>query len=132
MPRVHLRAGLAAVMPLYLHDQAKPGVYFFPLNYSISILKTFQGEHDPGTRSSTRSVPQSRCQVLTFPTSCSGMGAGPWPLPAMGHRRNHLRRNNPKTGWLGGLATPDAPARDKTLTGKQGCAWARQPAQQDK
>lgn len=88
-------------MPLYLHDQAKPGVYFFPLNYSISILKTFQGEHDPGTRSSTRSVPQSRCQVLTFPTSCSGMGAGPWPLPAMGHRRNHLRRNNPKTGWFG-------------------------------
>lgn len=77
------------------------GSIFFPLNYSIFILETFQGERDPGTHSSTRSVPQSQCQVLAFPTSCSGMGAGPWPLPAMGHRRKHLRRNVPKTGWFG-------------------------------
>lgn len=87
-------------LPLHLHDQAKPGAFFFSPNYSIFILETFQGERDPGTCSSTWSVTQSQYQVLTFLVSCSGMGAGPC-CPAMGDRREHLRRNVPKTGCFG-------------------------------
>lgn len=85
----------------HLQDRAQPGTYIFPgmtVNYSNFILKTFQGERDPGTRSSTMTVALSQCHDLTFPVSHSGMGAGPWPLPAMGNRREKCPQN--RVVWL--------------------------------
>lgn len=71
----HHQAACKHLPLLHLHNQAKTAASFTQ-NYSIFILKTFQDEGDL-VPTASHGVTQSWCQVLTFPMSCSRMGAGP-------------------------------------------------------